>query len=155
MHRSAMVANRLLALARVAGRELTPMQLLKLVFLCHAWMLGLYNQPLIRDKIQAWKYGPVIPDLYRAVCAYKDQPITRLIPCGEGTFTAIEEDLIRQVFDAYGFYSGPQLSDITHEPGSPWDHVWTRGGRNQQIPDNIIENYYEKLARRQPVTATR
>ena len=38
------------------------MQVLKLVYYCHAWMLGLYGRPLIRQPIEAWRYGPVVPE---------------------------------------------------------------------------------------------
>ncbi|WP_131993555.1 type II toxin-antitoxin system antitoxin SocA domain-containing protein [Dokdonella fugitiva] len=40
------------------------MQLLKLVYLCHAWTLGLLGRPLLREEVQAWRYGPVFPALY-------------------------------------------------------------------------------------------
>jgi uncharacterized phage-associated protein len=123
------------------------MQLLKLVFLCHGWMLGLYRQPLIRDEIQAWKFGPVIPELYRAVRSYRNQPVLRPVDRRRPNFDALEDDLIGQVFDAYGRYSGPALSNITHEPGSPWDQVWSPRERSVPIPDEIIEAYYERLAR--------
>jgi uncharacterized phage-associated protein len=32
--------------------------------------------------------------------------------------------LLRNVFGAYGHLEAFRLSDITHEPGSPWDMVW-------------------------------
>jgi uncharacterized phage-associated protein len=148
MHPATMVANRLLELARAAGRTLTPMQLLKLVFLCHGWMLGLYNRALIQDEIQAWKFGPVIPELYRAVRQYRNLPVTHPVSRRPYDFDPIEDDLIRQVFGVYGHYSGPALSNITHEPGSPWDQVWDASERNVEIPDETIEAYYEGLAQR-------
>jgi len=44
MHSSITIANQLIKLAEAEGKTLTPMQLIKLVYLCHAWMLGLYGQ---------------------------------------------------------------------------------------------------------------
>lgn len=40
-------------------------------------MLGLYGVPLIRDDVQAWKYGPVIPQVYHAgaVKDYRGRPV--------------------------------------------------------------------------------
>jgi uncharacterized phage-associated protein len=148
MHPSTAVADRLLELARDAGRALTPMQLLKLVFLCHGWMLGLYHRALVRDEIQAWKYGPVIPRLYQAVRNFRNQPVAGPLEGGQQCFDPVEDDLIRQVFNIYGHYDGRTLSDITHEQGSPWEQVWMRGERNLVIPDQMTGAYYAGLARR-------
>src|SRR5437870_2146380 len=43
MHDSRTVANHFLRLAREKGDFLTPMQVLKLVYIAHGWMLGLYG----------------------------------------------------------------------------------------------------------------
>ena len=64
------VANELIELAKQEGRAFTPLQLLKLVYIAHGWMLGLRQKPLIRDRIEAWKYGPVIPALYHDLKRY-------------------------------------------------------------------------------------
>ncbi|MBV9510077.1 MAG: DUF4065 domain-containing protein, partial [Caulobacteraceae bacterium] len=77
MHDSRTVANRFLELARERGQMLTPMQLLKLVYIAHGWMLGLAGRPLIRDEVQAWQYGPVIPPLYNAVRSYRRDPVSQ------------------------------------------------------------------------------
>ena len=74
MHDSNKIANEFLRLAKESGQSLTPMQLLKLVFIAHGWMLGLYGEPLISDDVQAWKYGPVIPDLYQTLLLSKSVP---------------------------------------------------------------------------------
>ena len=61
MYDSRTVANEFLKLADKDNDTLTPMQLLKLVFIAHGWCLGLLGRHLIKDSIEAWQYGPVIP----------------------------------------------------------------------------------------------
>lgn len=146
MHSAIEVADRLLAFAKQNGHSFTPMQVLKLVFLCHGWMLGLYGRPLVKDQIQAWRYGPVIPNLYHAVKDYRSAPIARPIGQRAKKFNAQEDDVIRQVYEVYGRYDGPTLSNITHTHGSPWDQVFSPN-RNMLIKDEIIGAYYERLAR--------
>jgi uncharacterized phage-associated protein len=148
MHPSVVVANRLLEKARAAGDTLTPMQLIKLVFLCHGWMLGLYGRPLVRESVQAWKYGPVIPELYREVRKFRSNAIVP--PLGSQSAVSLhplEDDLIDQVYRLYGRYDGITLSNITHESGSPWDRTWHRDRWNPVISNDLIENYYAGLAR--------
>jgi uncharacterized phage-associated protein len=57
------------------GVELTPMKLIKLVYLAHGWYLGIKGEALINEEIQAWKYGPVIESLYHAFKRYGNKQI--------------------------------------------------------------------------------
>jgi uncharacterized phage-associated protein len=141
---SATVANRLLELA---DYQLTPMQVLKLVFLSQAWMLGLHGKALIGDRIEAWKYGPVIPDLYHTVKRYRGGPITKPLRAARSERMSTEErELVDEVFRVYGDWTGPELSHLTHKPGSPWDQVFEDGGWGQVIPTGVIRDYYERQA---------
>jgi uncharacterized phage-associated protein len=141
------VADRFLALARERGKTLTPMQLLKLVYIAHGWSLGLYGMPLIRDEVQAWQYGPVIPRLYNAVKSYRSQPVEGLIhPAEDGGLDARESSVIRQVYEKYGDLSGPALSRLTHAPDTPWDLVYRPGAHGLVIPNDMIEDHYSRLS---------
>jgi uncharacterized phage-associated protein len=149
MHSSIEIARRFLELARPENRTITPMQLLKLVYIAHGWSLGLYQRPLIRDDIQAWKYGPVIPDLYNRIRRYGSGPVNDLMPSGShAPLTPIEEDLIRQVYNIYGKRSGVALSRITHAPGTPWTQMYNRGVFNTPIPNDVIQEHYSSLIAR-------
>ena len=73
------VADRLIHLSLEDEMSVTPMQVQKLTYFCHAWMLGLDGVPLFRDAVEAWEYGPVIRELYHQLRHYGgrciDQPI--------------------------------------------------------------------------------
>lgn len=146
MHNSVTVANRFLQLASERGETLTPMQLLKLVYIAHGWMLGLYSRPLIRDDVEAWQYGPVIPDLYNHVRQYRGQPITATLNDRSGErLDDLEDDMVRQVYDIYGQQTGMALSRITHADGTPWAQTYT-GAFGVTIPADMIEDHYKQLA---------
>jgi uncharacterized phage-associated protein len=150
MHDSRTVANRFLALARAAGDTLTPMQILKLVYIAHGWMLGLYGRSLIRDQVQAWQYGPVIPGLYSAMRDYRGSPVTAdLRAPANDALDEYEDDIVRQVFDVYGAKSGPALSRLTHATGTPWELTYVPGEFGVTIPTDIIEDHYQRLAAKQ------
>ena len=71
------VANYFLDKAKNAHRPLTPMKLQKLVYIAHGWHLALFDASLIRERVQAWRWGPVIEDLYHEFKEFAKQPITR------------------------------------------------------------------------------
>jgi uncharacterized phage-associated protein len=147
MHDSGVVANRFLKLAQAAGVTLTPMQLLKLVYIAHGWMLALYGRSLIGDEVQAWQYGPVIPKLYNKVRTYRGAPVTDELPARrDDKLDGLEEDLVDQVFRIYGRMSGPALSRITHASGTPWHRTYKPGEFGVRIPTDLIAGHYEHLA---------
>lgn len=141
------VANRLLENARADGRDLTPMQILKLVYLAHGWMLGLYSRPLITDEIQAWQYGPVIPALYKHMKDYRGGPVREPLPMFRTEHPSPpQSNVIEQVYELYGDKSGPALSRLTHAPGSPWAAVYDPDKFGIVISNDIIEDHYKRLA---------
>jgi uncharacterized phage-associated protein len=143
---SSTIANRFIELASRDGSLLTPMQLLKLVFLAHGWMLGLRGRPLIGDEIEAWKYGPVIPELYAKLKRYRANPVSTNIDGPFEKLDSAEDDIVYQVYKIYGRLSGPQLSNLTHVKGSPWQSVYRPENSATPIPDNLIGTYYEQQA---------
>lgn len=147
MHDSRVVANRFLNLAQAANDAITPMQLLKLVYIAHGWMLGLYGRPLIRDEVQAWQYGPVIPRLYNAVRSYRSLPVENTIAVRDENLDQMEESIVAQVYQIYGGMSGPALSRLTHAKGTPWDLTYVPNEFGLQISNDVIEDHYQQLAR--------
>lgn len=147
---SLLVANEFLRLAAGEGKALTPLQLMKLVYIAHGWMLALYQKPLVSDDIEAWRYGPVIPDLYHAMKQYGAGSVTRplILPqvSSDRELDYLEQDLIKQVYRLYGHLNGIQLSGLTHQAGTPWDLTWTNGERNSAISNDLITEHYRRLA---------
>lgn len=145
------VANKIIAPRLESNNPITHLQVQKLVYFCHAWMLGLYHEPMLLQPIQAWRYGPVLPELYESLRRYGREPIRRPIDLPsirveENEYDDRQESIIRQVLDVYGHLSGVQLSTITHAKGTPWHQVWSASKRSVIISDNVIEDYYAQQA---------
>ncbi|MGO0686849.1 Panacea domain-containing protein [Pseudomonas fulva] len=151
MHKSIQIANEIIerGLRQSPPVTFTPMQLLKLVYLCHGWMLGLYGRPLIADNVQAWKYGPVIPDLYHQIKSYRDSPITSKISTWwsgqDRPLDAYENAIIDQTLAMYGHMTGVQLSQITHAPATPWSMTFRPDQLGSIISDEVIRDHYQRL----------
>lgn len=140
------VANRFLDLAREGGRPLTPMQLLKLVYIAHGWTLALLHRPLIQQRVEAWRYGPVIRDLYNATRSYGRGSVTTPIPVAHEPLRQDENDMIQQVYTLYGDLDGIALSNITHMPNTPWADTYTPDEFGTVIHNNVIAAHYRRLA---------
>lgn len=141
------VADAILKIAKANGKALTPMQLMKLVYIAHGWSLGLRQTDLFKNRIEAWKYGPVIPDLYRSTKSFGRSPIPlELIgESSEISVTPKDRLFLEDVFSKYGHLDGIQLSYLTHLSGTPWHKVFKQGVECITIPGRLIEEYYRRL----------
>lgn len=142
---STIVANEFLTLADKAQDPLTPMQLLKLVYIAHGWMLGLFGRPLISDKVEAWRYGPVIPSLYNQIRSFRSKAVVGPLKKMDGELDDHARDVVRQVFEKYGKMSGPMLSRLTHAKGTPWEATWDSESFGNSISNDLIEDHYKRL----------
>ena len=145
-HDARSIAKKLVNISEDNGSYKDPLQIIKLTYLCHGWMLGLYDRALSAQPVEAWKYGPVIPDVYHGIKHYGGQPIQSLTHFPDSSFDEYEEDLINQVAEVYDPFTGIQLSQLTHAVGTPWYDVWNEHGRNTIIPDPLIKDHFAQLA---------
>lgn len=154
------VANFLLDLADEDGKAIDPLQMQKLVYFSEGWHLALMGRSLVREQFEAWKRGPVVPDLYHSLKHFGAQPIRGRLTrydFDEGEVVEVDRpndrlsrDLVREVWNVYNRYSGPQLVGLTHLPGSPWDVTWkdANGAPDARIDKDLIKDWFEGEAER-------
>lgn len=123
MASAATVAKFLLTLVcEVEGDLMSNLKLQKLLYYTQGFHLAVFGKPLFVEPIEAWKHGPVVPEVYEE---YKHHG-AGAIPCPEGVWGEIEgeltneqRDLISEVYQEYGQYEASALLRMTHaEP--PW-----------------------------------
>lgn len=143
--------------AQDRGRAFTPMQLQKLVYVAHGWNLALNNAPLIQDRVEAWDYGPVIPDLYLALKKWGAGVVSDPIIQIQSKFSPVihntalmpsEEEVLEQVYQSYGGMSGAMLSNLTHADNTPWKRTYVPGVHGSVIDNRIIADHFSALAQR-------
>lgn len=149
--KSLAVAQRMLeaCASDAASKSVTPMQLLKLVYIAHGYMLGRHGCPLLQEGVQAWRYGPVVPSLYHAVKGFNSSPVDKVPGAGYHAFSADEQAVIEDVARVYGRHPGVALSAATHRCGTPWSKTWERWGRNAAISNDLIESFYSDLLKQE------
>ena len=123
----------------------TPMQLIKLVYIAHGVMLGRHGVPLLEETVEAWRYGPVIRSVYNSVRGFKSAPVTMVAGARPHVFSDAERAVMDHVVNVYGPHDAVVLSAATHKPGTPWSITWERFGQNSTISNDLIENFYRHL----------
>ena len=108
--------------------NLTPMKLQKLMFFAQSWYLKSTKTPLFDGNFERWQYGPVLPEIYHEFKKFGYSSINEL---GSNMWNEFHEidiydyqvtEFLNQIIDAYGTYTGTELSWMTHQPETAWSN---------------------------------
>lgn len=143
--------------------SLTLMKLLKEIYIAHGWRLAIYDKPLISEPIEAWKYGPVISDIYNCLKHYGLRPIDKTIESldfdehgkiiknkFESDFDQETKELLDKIWSVHKAVTGIQLSNWSHDPRGPWYETCQQGKFqffNLTIPNDLIKGYFKGLGK--------
>jgi len=147
MYSSFDVALKFLELAKKESKFLDPMKLLKMVYIAHGYYLAYFDKPLIKDSIQAWKYGPVIPTLYHTIKRYPSSSYVEydfIEIYSNNDIKGKDLEYLESFWNHYKDFTGLQLSDLTHQDGTPWKEVYKDDELNVEIMDDLIKSHYKK-----------
>lgn len=157
-HSPRSIANFFLNKAKEEGVELTALKLQKLVYYAAGYYSAYTGSPLMNCSIEAWEYGPVVPQLYHEFKEFGGKPITRLaaehdftdeaapIPTNDKTAMSVAEF----VWENYKKYSALQLSEMTHRPNSPWTKARDArpGVRDADIDEKLLMDHFAQFVKK-------
>jgi len=131
--------------------KLTPLKLQKLLYYAQGWYLANKNRPLFKDTIEAWKYGPAIPSIYRHFREYGSQPLFDKNIDISDTDEKIDDKTkkyLDKVWVVYKKYDGTDLVYTTHKE-DPWieaksDTISSNDFIDYSISNDSIKSYFQK-----------
>tara|TARA_R100000935_G_C2788362_1_gene144842 strand:- start:10 stop:579 length:570 start_codon:yes stop_codon:yes gene_type:complete len=140
------VAKKFLDIASENNDGIDTMKLLKLTYIAHGYYLGFFDKPLFYDSIQAWKFGPVIPSLYHVIKPFGFGYVSPRVMSWhtENKISKKDEDFLRTIYKHYKKNTGVDLSNLTHEEGTPWAQVYQQGINNIPISNSLIKEHYDR-----------
>lgn len=122
-------------------QDITIKKLQKLVYYAYSWYLVFYNQSaddisnrLFDSKFEAWVHGAVVPELFERYKKYGSD----ILPLNNDNMPDFLDDVIdvlNQVVEIYGNYSGNELESINHQE-FPW--INARRGLATYEPSHVI-----------------
>ena len=130
------------------GDAMTNLRLQKMLYFAQGWMLMRHGTPLFEDSIEAWQYGPVVPNCYEWYKGCGSNYLKAEMPSRDA-FTKEEYELLLDTWTELSGYSTAQLVSMTHEAGSPWDMIWNHS-KQREITKEQIEKFFSN----HPLTET-
>lgn len=122
-------------------------KLQKLLFYSQAMHLAVTDQPLFTERIEAWKFGPVVREVYNQV--ERNSLITMVSYFGDRVDSKVNPEVIQMLKTVnfiYGQKSSYELVDLTHAE-EPWKSLENQAKeqRNPEIKIDAIKKYYRSL----------
>jgi len=93
---------------------LTPLKLQKLMYFVQGWSLAESGRPMFAEPIEAWKHGPVVPEVFKTYRAREKLAIVPDPSAPPPDLSPEHRAVIRGVWDVYKRFSAFALSDMTH-----------------------------------------
>ena len=122
------------------GRPLTNIKLQKVLYFSWIHFYNSCKQPLFRQQFSAWRFGPVIDDVYFRYRVYAAMPIYE--PLGkQKELPAYITKFLDTMFSKYKDTSPSQLVNMAHKEGGAWDKVYREGDRGIPLPFSVIIRY--------------
>lgn len=121
------------------SRPTSNMKLQKLLYYAWAEYYRENRKYLFENKIYAWRFGPVVPEVYYEYSKYAATPITSPADGHDGR--QIDErtkDFLRSFAEKYKDHTAGGLVYKAHHPGGPWSLRYREGSYDTTIPFSLI-----------------
>lgn len=105
---------------------LTHMRVHKLMYYIQGWHLASFNRPLFNGRIEAWRHGPVVKEVYTTLKEFAAATIPPHEGAEPSTLSEKDKIFIRGVWGQYKQYSATALRAMTHRE-DPWKNVYRAG----------------------------
>lgn len=113
---------------------LSNLKLQKLVYYAQGLHLVVFDgEPLFRDRIEAWAYGPVVPNLYHFYKSNGSGGIPAKKDFDPETIDSTTREFLDEIYEAFGQFSAIRLMDIAHN-----DQCWKDAGLNNEITQDAM-----------------
>lgn len=119
------------------GCPISNLQLQKILYYIQKRFLDM-GSIAFNDRIEAWQFGPVVPNVYYRFCVFGSMPISNLIGSHNlfGSDLRIVDEVVEEKRSLYPW----ELVSETHKENGAWARTYNNGaGLHQVIPVSLIK----------------
>jgi uncharacterized phage-associated protein len=116
----------------------------KLLYYLQGYHLAFFNKRFFNSTIEAWTYGPVLPEVYHRFKENRHLGIEFDNPAEIQNIKLPQkvQSMFDQVMKEYGKFSAIRLMEMTHEE-KPWKEAF--GKLDKSISTKTMESFFKEL----------
>ena len=129
-------------ICELSNWEITNLELQKILYIINMLYLGKNNKPLIKEKFEAWMYGPVVPELYEITRVFGADEIEKWM------FNDIDNledkktnDFVENCYNQLKDFKPSELVALTHIKNGAWDKNYKSDETNLIPNEDIIKEF--------------
>ena len=120
------------------SHPISNLQLQKILFYIQKEYLVTRDERAFSDAIEAWQFGPVVPNVYYYFCGFGSMPIT--IPFDQVQIEDQDAEIIDPIVEEKRVLYPWDLVSETHKKGGAWDQTYKDGnGNREEIKIELIK----------------
>ena len=136
------VAKYIILYCKQHGYSISNLKLQKLLYFVQAQFLVTLGISAFSEEIEAWDFGPVVPEAYRYFKEWGSSEIPAIVARDAEKRILLEDQKIMDaILDQCAFYSASYLVELTHNQ-KPWKDAYN-GSYSRIISKNSIREYFE------------
>jgi len=112
------------------------LQLQKILYYIQKTFLQQKNSAAFSDEIEAWQFGPVVPNVYYHYCGYGAMPI--LLSHENYNIKSEDEAIINPIVEEKRKLNPWTMVEETHKENGAWAQTYEKGKHNV-IPLELIK----------------
>lgn len=136
------VAQYIIAYEASQNRTVSNLRLQKLLYFIQCVFFAVKKSPCFSDELEAWAYGPVVPEVYRKYKVFGSTFIPEPTN-NEKKFLPQDVSLMKNMLDTCASRTTSTLVEISHNQ-APWKNVYIEG-MNNTITKESISKYVKGL----------
>mgnify|MGYP001636790098 CR=1 FL=1 len=116
------------------------LKLQKILYFIQAEFLVRKNRPCFKEKVEAWPFGPVVPEVYHSYKGYGGGTVlTQKKP--STAISETDQEIIIMMIKECQRYSNVELEEMTKRQ-TPWKQAY-KAGENQVISNESIKEFFK------------
>ncbi len=125
--------------------EITHRKLQKLLYFCQGLYLAQEGVSLFEERIEAWEFGPVCPNIYHDLKHHGFHPLSASNSVDKSKYTKKVAALILGVITTFGSFSKDELIEFSHID-SPWASNYIQY-KNNELKKDELKDYFSSFSK--------
>ena len=123
------------------GHPISNLQLQKILYYVQKEFLK-NDECAFSDDIEAWQFGPVVPNVYYHFCGFGAMPISFSNGSLDFALDPNDKELIDFIVDTKRMLNPWDMVEETHKKNGAWDRIYKEGsGNHHVIPVHLIKEF--------------
>ena len=137
-----LIARYIIKKCNEMNKVISNLKLQKMLYFVQAEFLVVKKKPCFSGRIEAWDFGPVVPEVYHRYKVYGNASIPYTITTTLSGITERDCVLLDGIIEECSKYSAAKLVEITHKQ-APWIEAYHSKSSNIITNQSILRYFSE------------